>query len=90
MLLYRDDDTHNALDAHHDDGEGALIGRCSAPIPDGVLGLHTEQEGGGEVLDIVHTHHVVRVSRQVLRVKIPMNNRHEEPDNTKQQPGEEK
>ena len=32
--------------------------------PDGVLGLHTEQEGGGEVLDIVHTHHVVRVSRQ--------------------------
>ena len=90
MLLYRDDDTHNALDAHHDDGEGALIGRGPAPVPNGVLGLHTEQERGGEVLNVVHTDHVVRVGRQPLGVKISMNNRHEKPDNAEQEPGEEK
>ena len=81
MLPHRDDDPDNALDTHHDDGEGALIGGGPAPEPDGVLGLHTEQEGGGEVLEVVHTHHVVRMSRQVLWVKIPVDNRHEEPDN---------
>ena len=66
MLPHRDDDTHNALDTHHDDGEGALIGGGPAPVPDGVLALHAEQERGSEVLDVVHTDHVVRVSRQVL------------------------
>ena len=83
MPPHRDDDTHNALDTHHDDGEGALIGGGPAPVPDGVLGLHAEQERGSEVLDVVHTDHVVRVSRQVLWVKIPVDNSHEEPDNAK-------
>ena len=29
------------------------------PLPDGVLGLHTEQEGRAEVHNIVHTDHVL-------------------------------
>ena len=58
-------------------------------LPDGVLGLHTEQEGGGEVLDVVHTHHMLRMSRQVLGVKIAVDSGHQEPENTEQEPGEE-
>jgi hypothetical protein len=29
-------------------------------LPDGVLGLYTEEEAGGEVLDVVHTGPMIR------------------------------
>ena len=32
-----------------------------AVSPDGVLGLHTEEEGGGEVLDVLHADDVVHI-----------------------------
>ena len=40
-----------------------------AVSPDGVLGLHTEEEGGGEVLHVLHTDDVVRTTLAV-RLKV--------------------
>ena len=36
-------------------------GSCTPPdLPYSVLGLYTEEEGGGEVLDVLHTDNMVR------------------------------
>ena len=37
-------------------------------LPDGVLGLHTEQEGGCKVHKVVNTHNMVRLLR--IKVKV--------------------
>ena len=34
-------------------------------LPDCVLGLQTEQEAGGEVLDVIHTLHVVTILSEI-------------------------
>ena len=68
----------DALYAHDEDGRGTLSSGGSPTIskhrgspvnvhkavhqPDGVLGLHTEQEGGGEVHHVVDTHPVAFIS----------------------------
>ena len=69
--LYLDDDTHDTLYGHEDDGRHAVLRGCSPPIPAtlalpggggrkmlpyGVLSLQTEEEAGGEVMQPVHTH----------------------------------
>ena len=55
---YRDQHSDDALEAHHQHGSWTLGGDHPPPVPDGVLGLHTEQEGGGEVHHVLNTHPV--------------------------------
>lgn len=43
--------TVNGLEAHHENGFGALGRRCADTIADGVLSLNGEQETGGETID---------------------------------------
>ena len=54
-----DDDSKDALEAHHDDRHGTLLRCGSPPVTYRVLGLQTEEEAGGEVLDVVHANRVV-------------------------------
>ena len=49
-----DEDAHDALYAHHNDGKRAVDAGHPAAVPDGVLGLHAEQESRGEVNHVLH------------------------------------
>ena len=81
-----DDDSKDALKAHHNDRHGALLCSGSPPVTYRVLGLQTEQEAGGEVLDVVHANSVV-VGLVVGHVAMDIG--HQVPDHSKQQPGQE-
>ena len=83
-----DDDPHHALDALHDDGLGALLRGLPRAVPDGVLGLHAEQEGRGEVDvgqdagDELAGLHLGHVLLEVVSVNIG----YQPPDDSKYQP----
>ena len=81
-----DDDPKDALEAHHDDRHGTLLRCRSPPVTYRVLGLQTEEEAGGEVLDVVHTHNVLL--RLVLH-QVSMDKGHQVPDHCEDQPGQE-
>ena len=51
-----------------------------------MLGLHAEEEGGGEVQDVVDADHV---SGLQLGLQVPVGERHQEPDHREQQPRHE-
>ena len=51
-----------------------------------MLGLHAEEEGGGEVKDVVDADHV---SGLQLGLQVPVGERHQEPDHGEQQPRHE-
>ena len=69
--LHLNDDTDNALNGQEDDCRRTMLCDSSSSIPDnivlhtlchtlplvpyGVLGLQTEQEAGGEVMNLLHT-----------------------------------
>lgn len=57
----REDDAHHegldhhacdALEAHHEDGFGALLGGGATAVAYGVLGLHAEEETRSEAVDV--------------------------------------
>ena len=82
------DDTDDTLDALHDDRLGTLLGRLPGAVPDGVLGLHAEQEGGGEVLvgqdagdecSIVYIEEIVLLVVSVLKSNQPPEEAEDEP-----------
>ena len=80
-----DEDAHDALHAHHNDGERAVDARHPAAVPDGVLRLHAEQEGRGEVHHVLHADCVLYLpfARQL---KVTMDITDEEPDESKKEP----
>jgi len=80
------EDSHNALDTHQYDRFWTLGGRHPASISDGVLSLHTEQEGGGEVLQVLHTDLVVL---RLERLEVTVEESDEIPEGGKHQPGGE-
>ena len=83
---YLDHHPQDALQAHHDDRHRALLRSCSTSVADRVLGLQAEEEAGGEVLDVVHTHNVLL--RLVLH-QVSMDKGHQVPDHCEDQPGQE-
>ena len=85
-----DDDPNNTLYALHDDGLGTLLRRLPGPVPDGVLGLHTEQEGGGKVLVCEHTRDECSVlhPQHVVLFIVPVEESNEPPDEAKDEPGD--
>ena len=51
-----------------------------------MLSLYTEQEGGGEVIQVLHTDHVIL---RLERLKVTMKESDEIPESSKHQPGDE-
>ena len=58
-------------------------------LPNGMLSFQTEEEGGSEVHDIVNTDNMIRIVREVLGVKISVNQGNQEPNHSKDYPGQE-
>ena len=61
-------------------------------ITNGVLSLQTEQEGGGEVVDVVHTggvvpRHLELPLRQVIRLQVTVDPEHDVPHQGEHEPG---
>ena len=86
-----DDDPDHTLDALHDDRLRTLLRRLAGPVADGVLGLHAEQEGGGEVLVGQNTGDegsIPFTSIPVVLLVVPVVESNQPPDEAEDEPGD--
>lgn len=68
-----DHDPGDALNAHDEDGLGALLGGGAAAVSDSVLGLDAEEEAAGEAEDVVDAGHPIVLhlqGRQVVFLEV--------------------
>lgn len=82
------DDSGDALDAHHENGFRTFFRRVPKPITNRVLGLDGKQETAGECSDVVDAGFVSFVI--LVRYVVPVHFDDHEPDERKSQPTHDK